>query len=200
MRKLILFLTCFVAATAFGQDVPIPPVRTSPMPIGKVRKVYVRVDLYHGLWRSLGGLDPEEQRRLRIVDAKPKGHLRERLMKDLAGTCIEIVESAAEADANLGLDYREPENDGSGFTTCRSTVIGASATTTCTGGGIWTTGTYTPYGGYSMSGPIVFQELVLYDAQGDKIGNWSLSTDYRPSHKDLADELVDAVGCGGGAE
>jgi hypothetical protein len=133
---------------------------------------------------------------MRMIDRKPKGHLREKLMKDLAGTCIQIVDSLAEADASLGLDYTEPSRDWDGYTSCTSRVVGYEVTTTCTGDGIWTTSTSTPHGGYSLSGPIVFQELVLYDAEGNKVGNWSLRTEDRPSHKDLADELLNAVGCG----
>jgi hypothetical protein len=205
MKSILLSVLILTTAAACAQDVPMSAASVSPMPIGKVRKIYVRVDLYHGSWRSLGSMPLEYQREMGMIDAKPKGHLREKLRKDLAGTCIQIMDSLAEADASLGLDYTESRRpwdgytDSDGYTSCTSRVVGYEVTTTCTGDGIWTTSTSTPYGGYSLSGPIlppVFEELVLYDAEGNKVGNWSLRTEDRPSHKDLADELFNAVGCG----
>ena len=195
MKSILLSVLILTASAACAQDIPMPAAPVSPTPIEKVRKIYVGVGLKWGLWVDLATIPDTKER--------PARRLLKNLRKHLAGTCLEIVDTASEADAELGLDYREPSMNQSGYTSCRSQVLGYEVTTTCTGGGIWTTSTVTPYGGYSLSGPVILEDFVLYDADRSRIGSWFLNTSFlRPSlfhgppYKDLAESLLSAVGCG----
>jgi hypothetical protein len=129
-----------------------------------------------------------------------------KLAQELAGTCLEITENFSEADAVLAMDYERLGDDGSGITTCSSDLW----STTCTGGGMQTIVQVSPLGGYSISAPIVIEQLALHDAKTHrKIGNWSLAAyEVKPSKYDkqmernlrrteqkLARELLRAVGC-----
>jgi len=183
--SLILFLLLVAPAwpqTAFGQH-RAPGNDPSAVPINKVRKIYIAPEL--------GTSQP-------LLGMKPKGKLKKKLAKELAGTCLEIVENLSEADAALEVDLRDKPDDG--ITNCVSDFFG----TTCSGGGVHAA--YGPGGGYSMSGPSMVQELVLRDPkEWREIRGWRMF-DYRielagPSRlpKDLAKSLLDAVGCGGSA-
>jgi hypothetical protein len=167
-------------------------------PLHNVRKIFLGVNLYFGLWQNLM-LD-------RVDPRKVKGQFKEKLAKELADTCLEITENFSEADAVLAMDYERLGDDGSGITICSSDLW----STTCTGGGMQTTVHVSPLGGYSMTTPIVIEQLVLHDPKtGGKIGDWSLPTyEVKPSKSDkrmdrnmrrkeqkLATELLGAVGC-----
>jgi len=193
MKSILLSVLILTASAACAQDIPMPAAPVSPTRIEKVRKIYVGIGLKWGLWVDLA-MRP---------DVKPHRRLVKNLRKHLAGTCLQIVDTASEADAELGLDYREPSMNQSGYASCRSQVLGYEVTTTCAGGGIWTTSTVTPYGGYSVSGPIILEDFVLYDGDRSRIGSWFLNTSFlRPSlfhgppYEDLAESLLNAVGCG----
>jgi len=224
MKSILLSILILTVSAACAQDAPIipklppivvpipepPPIVAPPSvspvsrpvveedPLHNVRKIFLGVNLYFGLWQNLM-LD-------RVDPRKVKGQFKEKLAKELADTCLEITENFSEADAVLAMDYERLGDDGSGITTCSSDLW----STTCTGGGMQTTVHVSPLGGYSITAPIVIEQLMLHDAKTHrKIGNWSLAAyEVKPSKFDkemdrnlrrteqkLAHELLRAVGC-----
>jgi hypothetical protein len=224
MKSILLSFLILTVSAACAQEAPVipklppvvvplpePPSITAPPsafpvsrpaveeePLHNVRKIFLGVNLRFGQWEDLTA-DPFHPR-------EPKGQFKKKLAKELAGTCLEITDNFSKADAVLAMDYERLVDDRSGIVTCSSDLW----STTCTGGGMQTTVHASPLGGYSITSPIIIEQLTLHDPKtGRKIGNWSLLTDrvkpskfdkkmernLRRTEQNLAHELLRAVGC-----
>ena len=185
MKSILLSVLILTASAACAQDIPMPAAPVSPTPIGKVRKIYVGMDLHHGRWSELSG------------NSKPRGRFAQKLAKDLAGTCLEIAEDRSEADATLEIDARVAGAGGSVTSCTSSTMLGSAS---CSGGGIRSSVVCAPSGCSSWSGPDIIPVFVLEDKTGSDIGNWSFEVKvpglFEGPRRGLAKSLLNAVGCG----